>query len=187
MRRVWVQMLSRLFNNQRVSTPGLANLASDVEVMKIIMGPSHRAGRGQALVEFALVLSIAVIVLFVSIQLALIGQLYLALGQMNYRGVRYAAISTDCTDATSPCGLNKQSITQYMLSVASPTIVSITNSNSKALTVGYANVSNLGKARVQGNTVQITCKLDISSDIFLPNIGLPFPKSLSHSEEAFTE
>ena len=155
--------------------------------MKIIKGSTHRPRRGQALVEFALVLTIAVIVLFVSVQLALIGQLYLALGQMNYRGVRYAAVNTDCADATNPCGLNRQSITQYMLSVASPTIVSITNSNSKALTVNYSNVSNRGNARVQGNTVQITCTLDISSDIFLPKIGLPFPKSLSTNEQAFTE
>jgi hypothetical protein len=155
--------------------------------MKIIIGSTHRPGRGQALVEFALVLSIAVIVLFVSIQLALIGQLYLALGQMNYRGVRYAAISPDCINATSSCGLSNQSVQQYMLSVASPTIVSITNANANALKVNYNNVTNPGVKRVAGNTVQISCTLDISSDIFLPNIGLPFPKSLSHTEEAFTE
>jgi Flp pilus assembly protein TadG len=155
--------------------------------MKIIIGSTHRPRRGQALVEFALVLTIAVIVLFVSVQLALIGQLYLALGQMNYRGVRYAAISPTCIDGKTPCGMSNQSITQYMLSVASPTIVSITNRNANALAVNYSNVSNPFKPRVQGNTVQITCTLDISSDIFLPNIGLPFPKSLSHTEEAFTE
>jgi uncharacterized protein (UPF0333 family) len=148
---------------------------------------THRARRGQALVEFALVLTIAVIVLFVSVQLALIGQLYMALGQMNYRGVRYAAVSTDCNDASNPCGLNQQSITQYMLSVASPTIVSLTNRNSKALAVNYSNVSNPKNARVKGNTVQITCTLDISSDIFLPKIGLPFPNKLSTTEQAFTE
>ena len=155
--------------------------------MKIIIGSTHRPRRGQALVEFALVLTIAVIVLFVSVQLALIGQLYLALGQMNYRGVRYAAISPTCIDEKTPCGMSNQSITQYMLSVASPTIVSITNKNANALAVNYSNVSNPNKPRVGGNTVQITCTLDISSDIFLPNIGLPFPKSLSHTEEAFTE
>src|SRR6266851_47845 len=82
-----------------------------VEVMKIIIGSTHRPRRGQALVEFALVLTIAVIVLFVSIQLALIGQLYLALGQMNYRGVRYAAISPTCIDEKTPCGMSNQSIT----------------------------------------------------------------------------
>jgi len=155
--------------------------------MKIIIGSTHRPGRGQALVEFALVLTIAVIVLFVSVQLALIGQLYLALGQMNYRGVRYAALSPDCIDATSGCGLNNQSIKQYMLSVASPTIVSITSGNANLLTVDYSNVSNSGKPRVAGNTVQIKCTLDIRSDIFLPNIGLTFPTSLTTKELAYTE
>ena len=155
--------------------------------MKIIIGSTHRPRRGQAMVEFALVLTIAVIVLFVSVQFALIGQLYLALGQMNYRGVRYAALSPDCIDATSGCGLSNQSIKQYMLSVASPTIVSITNGNANLLAVDYSNVSNLNKPRVAGNTVQIKCTLDISSDIFLPNIGLPFPTSLSTKELAYTE
>ena len=145
----------------------------------------HR--RAQAMVEFALVLIIAVIVLFGSVQLALIGQLALALGQMNYQGVRYAAVSPDCIDVKTPCGLSNQSITQYMLSVASPTIVSITNANANALTVNYSNVTNPGKKRLAGDTVKIALTLDISSKIFLPNLGLPFPTSLTHTEQAFTE
>ena len=92
----------------------------------------HR--RAQAMVEFALVLIIAVIVLFGSVQLALIGQLALALGQMNYQGVRYAAVSPNCVDEKTACGLSNQSITQYMLSVASPTIVSITKANANGWT-----------------------------------------------------
>jgi len=127
------------------------------------------------------------IVLFGSVQLALIGQLYLALGQMNYQGVRYAAVSPNCTDEKNACGLSNQSITQYMLSVASPTIVSITNANASALKVTYLNVTNPGVTRVAGDTVKIDCKLDISSKIFLPNLGLPFAKSLNSTEQAYTE
>ena len=148
---------------------------------------SRKHRRAQAMVEFALVLIIAVIVLFGSVQLALIGQLALALGQMNYQGVRYAALSPDCIDATSGCGLSNQSITQYMLSVASPTIVSITNANANALTVTYKNMTNPGVKRLAGDTVKISCILDISSKIFLPNLGLPFPTKLTHTEQAFTE
>jgi Flp pilus assembly protein TadG len=155
--------------------------------MAITIGSMRKPGRGQAMVEFALVSIIAVIVLFGSVQFALIGQLALALGQMNYRGVRYAAVSPDCINATSGCGLNNQSIKAYMLSVASPTILIITNANVNALTVNYSNVSNLGKARVAGDTVQISATLDISSQIFLRNLGLPFPTSLSTTEKAFTE
>jgi hypothetical protein len=101
--------------------------------------------------------------------------------------VRYAAVSPDCINTTSGCGLNNQSIKAYMLSVASPTILTITNANVNALTVNYSNVSNLGKARVAGDTVQISATLDISSQIFLRNLGLPFPTSLSTTEKAFTE
>ncbi len=114
--------------------------------MAITIGSMRKPRRGQAMVEFALVSIVAVIVLFGSVQLALIGQLYLALGQMNYRGVRYAAVSPDCINATSGCGLNNQSIKAYMLSVASPTILTITNANANALTVNYANLTNPTKA-----------------------------------------
>lgn len=155
--------------------------------MPNITGSMRKARRGQALIEFGLVLIIAVIVLFGSVQLALIGQLYLALGQLNYQGVRYAAVSPNCTDEKNACGLSNQSITQYMLSVASPTIVRITNANASALKVTYLNVTNPGVTRVAGDTVKIDCKLDISSKIFLPNLGLPFPKSLNSTEQAYTE
>jgi len=74
-----------------------------------------------------------------------------------------------------------------MLSVASPTIVSITNTNANALKVDYYNVTNPNAKRVAGNTVKIACTLDISSRIFLPNLGLSFPTSLSSTEQAFTE
>ena len=150
-------------------------------------GSIRKTRRGQALVEFGLVLIIAVIVLFGSVQLALIGQLYLALGQMNYQGVRYAAVSPNCIDEKTACGLSSQSIKQYMLSVASPTIVSITNANANALSVTYSNVTNPGVTRVAGDTVRIDCKLDISSKIFLPHLGLSFPQSLSSTEQAYTE
>lgn len=155
--------------------------------MAITIGSMRKPRRGQAMVEFALVSIVAVIVLFGSVQLALIGQLYLALGQMNYRGVRYAAVSPDCINATSGCGLNNQSIKAYMLSVASPTILTITNANANALTVNYANLTNPTKARIAGDTVQISATLDISSEIFLPSIGLHFPNSLSSTERAYTE
>ena len=156
--------------------------------MAITIGSMRKPGRGQAMVEFALVSIIAVIVLFGSVQLAVVGQLYMAVGQMNYRGVRYAAVSPDCINAsTTACGLNNQTIKQYMLSVASPTIVSITNANPNALKVDYSNVTNPGVKRVAGDTVKIVCTLDISSEIFLPNLGLPFPTSLSTTEKAYTE
>jgi hypothetical protein len=69
--------------------------------------------RGQAAVEFALVATVAMIVLFVAVQLALIGEDALALGQMNYQGARWAAVNTCATHAQ---------VVQYMLSVGSPSV-----------------------------------------------------------------
>ena len=155
--------------------------------MAITIRSMRKPRRGQAMVEFALVAILAVIVLLGSVQLALIGQLYLAVGQMNYRGVRYAAVSPNCINATSGCGLNNQSIKAYMLSVASPTILNITNGNANALNVTYANLTNPGKTRIAGDTVRISATLDISNDIFLTRIGLRFINSLSSTEQAFTE
>ena len=155
--------------------------------MAITIRSMRKPRRGQAMVEFALVSIVAVIVLFASVQLALIGQLYMALGQMNYRGVRYAAVSPNCTDEKTACGLNSQSITAYMLSVASPTILTITNANTSALKVFYKNLTNPGVTRVAGDTVQIKATLDISSEIFLPKMGLLFPNSLSSTQQAYTE
>lgn len=147
--------------------------------------------RGQAAVEFALVLGIALIVLFVSVQLALIGQVDLALGQMNYQGARYAAIYPACTDAdATPCGPNNLTIEQYMLSVASPTITNLVNKDPSALTVSYSWTSTNGNSvRGFGDTVTIGCQLNISGILFLPSkfLGVGFPTTLNSQESAWTE
>jgi Flp pilus assembly protein TadG len=155
--------------------------------MAITIGSMRKPRRGQAMVEFALVSIVALIVLFGSVQLALLGQLKMALGQMNYRGVRYAAVSPNCTNASTACGLNNQSVKDYMLSVASPTILTITNANASALTVTCTNLTNPGVTRIAGDTVQVTATLDVRSQIFMPKIGLLFPNSLSSIQQAFTE
>src|ERR1700719_839869 len=69
--------------------------------------------KGQAAVEFALISVVAMIVLFVAVQLALIGEDALALGQMNYQGARWAAVNTCVTDAQ---------IMQFILSSGSPSV-----------------------------------------------------------------
>lgn len=69
--------------------------------------------RGQAAVEFALISVVAMIVLFVAVQLALIGEDALALGQMNYQGARWAAVNTCATD---------DEIINYILVSGSPSV-----------------------------------------------------------------
>lgn len=93
---------------------------------------ARRQCSGQAAVEFALVLTVAMIVLFVSIQLALIGEAALALGQMNYQGARYAAVNTCATGSE---------VATYMLYVGSPTVTTPSSCGS-ALTIQIADSTN---------------------------------------------
>src|SRR5260370_22012306 len=75
---------------------------------------SFITGRGQAAVEFALIATVAMIVLFVAVQLALIGEDALALGQMNYQGARWFAVNT--------CATSAQAL-QYTTYAGSPSLI----------------------------------------------------------------
>src|SRR6202171_1373918 len=80
---------------------------------KSVQWCERTAFSGQAMVEFALVLIVAMIVLFVAIQMAFIGQAALALGQMNYQGARFAAVN----QCAAP-----NDVATYMVLNGSPTI-----------------------------------------------------------------
>jgi len=148
---------------------------------------SRRNSRGQAFVEFSLVLVVALIVLFVAVQMALVGQAALAVGQMNYQGARYAAVHPDC-DLTS-CGGGEQSIKDFMLAVGSPTI---TKGNGKYLTISVSPAA----PRSQGLPVQVSVTFDASSVLVLctPDkqgncsfLGVPLPTTLQSLETAMSE
>jgi hypothetical protein len=153
------------------------------------------------MVEFALVLIVAMIVLFVAIQMAFIGQAALALGQMNYQGARYAAVnpSFDCN-----------SVAPYMASVGSPTVtkhgVTCAASCASAPSASAGQgvqvcvvCSSGGTAenctqRQFGDSVQVQLAFDATSVIFLsgnttsPNfLGIPFPTQLTSTETAMSE
>jgi len=167
---------------------------------------SRRAcsSRAQAMVEFALVLIVAMTVLFVSIQMALIGQAALALGQMNYQAARYAAanLTLGCTGVAS-----------YMASNGSPTVarkgVSCPSGDSGCPSGGPTVSSGQGvhacmvcstakssdcTQRVFGDSVQLQVAFDATSVIFLssnktsPNFfGIPFSAVLKSTETALSE
>lgn len=162
--------------------------------------------RGQAAVEFALVLTVAMIVLFVAIQFALIGQAALALGQMNYQGARYAAVNT-CADASQ--------VAQYMCSVGSPTITKNNGGNltvtlnGSAGSIGSGNCvapsptdvqpdsstgqcSGGGAPRTLGTSVIVGVSFNMAGAggiLFLnsPFMGVSFPTTLSSTETAMSE
>ncbi len=133
------------------------------------------------MVEFALVMTIGAFVLFTSIQLALIGECYLALGKLNYQGARYAALHADCN--LTSCSGGEQSPKDYMISIGSPTIVGNGGSN-------LVFALSPSAPRATGSTVTLSVTFNIPSSImFLPNpfFGISFPTSLSSTESAYGE
>lgn len=149
---------------------------------------STNSYRGQAAVEFALVLIVAMIVLFVAIQMAVIGQAALALGQMNYQGARYAAINT-----TAPCS----KVADYMQSVGSPTV---TKAGVHCGTGGGVQVTmtcptsaggtcSTSPGRAFGDPVQVSLTFDATSVLFLsPHfLGISLPTTLTSTETAMSE
>lgn len=148
----------------------------------------RRKGRGQAAVEFALVLTVAMIVLFVAVQFALIGQIALALGQMNYQAARYAAIhpgcnETSCNPSPDP-DVNATPIQTYAENVASLTIKPSSITNFQVTPPATA-----GSPRAFGTSVTVIVAYDVTSQLFLPQnfLGLSFPTTLNSTETAMSE
>jgi Flp pilus assembly protein TadG len=130
-------------------------------------------GRAQAAVEFAIILTVALIVLVVGVQFAIIGETALALGQANYQGARYAAVNPSSTQAQ---------IQAYMVSIASPTISA---NNGSYLTTTLSPTPPCAF----GATVTVSVSFDIKHLLAVPNpfLGISFPTTLTNSESAFCE
>jgi uncharacterized protein (UPF0333 family) len=169
------------------------------------------ARQGQAAVEFALVLTVAMIVIFVGVQMALIGQAALALGQMNYQGARWAAVN--------PCA-TANDIANYMVCVGSPTIsqncsnltITLTDSNNPTGTAGTPTscpptsappacvptpASTCGSPRTFSSQLTLTLAYNAKAQLVLPNplvpnffgpgTGISFPTNLQSQETAMSE
>jgi hypothetical protein len=165
--------------------------------------------KGQAAVEFALISVVAMIVLFVAVQLALIGEDALALGQMNYQGARWAAVNT--------CATNDE-IMKYILFSGSPSVTQSGGTCGTYLTmlITDSTPTNSGGTSVPGSTcssaptattgcatprsfgTQVTLKLTFGLDkaIFLlgtggsitkPWLGISFPSQVQSTETARAE
>ena len=134
--------------------------------------------RGQAMVEFALIATIALIVLMAGIQFAIIGQAALAVSQASYVAARSAAVNTSVTNAN---------ISSLVSNQLSPTITAPAN----ALTV---NMTTAGDAtciptRTFGCQVSVTITYDATSKLALPNpfLGISFPTTLTSTQKMMTE
>ena len=140
--------------------------------------PRHRrplgCGRAQAAVEFALIAPVVVILLLVGVQLAVIGDAALGLGQVDYQGARYAAVNPTYTQSQ---------VSTYMVSVASPLI---------GASSGTYLTTTLSPAPpcAFGSSVTVAVSFDINHLVVLPNpfLGLiRFPSTLTNSQSAFCE
>jgi len=140
---------------------GSARLALDLSQLR-------RTGleRGQSLVEFVITLALALIVLIVTIQFAIIGDAALAVTQLAYAGARYAAFNPDYDYST---------ISGYMKTVASPAINESNGANLRITLIPGAI------PRTIGSSVQVSVVYNLTNKLFLPNpfLGISFPTTLS--------
>lgn len=137
------------------------------------------------MVEFAMVAVIAIFVLLVAIQYAMIGQAALALSQAAFQGARYASVNPNAaqTDVqTYLVGTNTQT------GVASPTI---TKNNGAYLNFSMSPTTT---PRTFGQAVQVTLTFNVcaSGMLVLGNscgsfLGISFPQSLTATETAMSE
>ena len=118
------------------------------------------------MVEFAMTLTLAMMVLIVTIQFAIIGDAALAVTQLAYAGARYAAVNPTYNEST---------IATYMKSIASPAISERDGVN---LTVTIAPTTT---PRTFGTSVQVSVVYSLQNKLFLPNpfLGISFPTQLS--------
>jgi Flp pilus assembly protein TadG len=135
-----------------------------------------RAARGQAMVEFALIATVAIIVLVIGIQFALIGQAALAVSQLSFAGARYASVNTSYTN---------DQIKSYMLQVGSPTITANSGAN---LTIAVSRSTD-AQGNYFGQPVTVNITYNASDRLILPNpfLGITFPTSLTAQETAMQE
>ena len=148
---------------------------------------------GQAMMEFAGLLPVAMVILFVAIQFAVLGRDSLALGQANYQAARWATSQNSAAQCSD--------ITTYISSVAPANIqaviskygISCDGSTPNGVSVALACPSNpsactSGSTRPQGTEVQITVTMNTQNDLFLTNpfLGVPLPQSLNSTQSALT-
>jgi Flp pilus assembly protein TadG len=141
-------------------------------------GVLKKLSRGQAFVEFALLSTLAMIVLLVGVQFAIIGQAALAVTQASYVASRAASVNTSVTN---------DNISNVISAQLSPTITSPAN----ALTMNMVTAadSTCTPSRGFGCQVTVTITYNATSKIALPNpfMGMSFPTTLTSTQQMMTE
>jgi Flp pilus assembly protein TadG len=142
---------------------------------KLLLLPRSGTSRGQSAVEFAIIAPIALVVMLIGIQFALIGQAALAVSQASFLGARTASVDGTLTSATLSTAISNQ---------MSPTISGAT------VTLTPGGAASCGPPRTFGCPFTVAVTYDASSKIFLPSstlLGITFPTNLTFTESAMTE
>jgi Flp pilus assembly protein TadG len=158
---------------------------------------SHRTSRGQSMVEFALIAPLAIVMLLVGVQYAIIGSAALAVSQAASTLARYAAVNKNAMPTNGTATLSNTSPPGSLLST---TICPASDTTCSKLTVTVNSYS--GSSNTQTNSPRhtdrllITLTYDATNKIALPNPfmqipgifpGITFPTSLTYSDSQMYE
>ncbi len=144
-----------------------------------------RMSRGQSAVEFAMISVLALAVMLIGIQFALIGQVALAVSQGSAALARYAAVNPGSLGQNGPAA-----VPSAAAALLSPSI------NDGNLTVTIASYESDGVTVENGtivptqDQVKISLRYDATNKIFLPShtlLGISFPTTLTAAESALYE
>ena len=144
--------------------------------------------RGQSMVEFALISTVAMMVMFVGIQFALIGQAALAVSQGSSALARYAAVNPGALGTNGTVTLTSGSAPYNLLSSS---ILTGTNNSDLTVTIASYTGTTTNTTTTPGYTdrVVITLSYNAAGKIALPNpfFGIQFPSTLAASDSQMYE
>ena len=151
--------------------------------------PLSKMSRGQSAVEFALISTLALAVMLIGVQFAIIGQASLAVGQGASALVRYAAVNP------GTMGPNSSSAASSLPTAAQQLLSSSILTNSGAdLTVTVASYSGTTTTTTSSpgyaDRAFVSLSYNSSGKIFLPSttlLGMTFPTTLSASDSQLYE
>lgn len=116
-----------------------------------------RNKKGQALIEFALLTPLLLLMIFVFLQLGILLNIYISLNNIARDGARYAAVNPD-TDSV---------ITTYIQSKLPAQV------NQSYLTISYSP-SQGSSSRIKGKPISVGLSYNFSTKVFLPTTFFKF-------------
>ena len=144
--------------------------------------------RGQSMVEFALISSVAMMVMMIGVQFALIGQAALAVSQGSSALARYAAVNPGALGTNGTVTVTSGSAAAQLISSSI-----LTGSSYSDLTVTIASYTGTSTTTTSSpgytDRVLITVSYNAAGKIALPNpfFGIRFPTTLAASDSQMYE